>query len=84
MYTQAHLDCLNEHGILSTSFLVRKFKIGPKQAEEILRSLVENFENVNFTSLDQIYISGREPVCVMNKRQPYTKRKPKYVSVRRT
>lgn len=61
MYTEEHINLLNQFGILSTSLLARKFKWNHLYAKNILLQIARDYENVYFRNEEQIYIEGREP-----------------------
>lgn len=61
MYLPEMIDLLNEHGVLSSALLARKYKMNFEFAHSVLRAIVDDYENVKHRSADQIYIEGREP-----------------------
>lgn len=61
MDIEGDVDVLNEHGVISSNFLMRRHKCGVGFARNILKMIVDQYENVKFRSGDQIYIEGREP-----------------------
>jgi len=56
-----YIDYLNYYGALSTSFLIRKFKMSARSARKILISIIQEFENVLRANENQIFIIGRAP-----------------------
>lgn len=45
---------------MSSALLMNKHKCGIEVARHILKIIVDNYENVQFRTKDQIYIEGRE------------------------
>lgn len=74
------VEFLNEVGLVSTSFLLRKYKVNVDHAREILHFLVEAYENVKFSTPDQVYIEGREILAfqprLQKKRVRFRPKKP--------
>ena len=73
MYTECCITQLNELGVLSTSYLARKYKMNRGIARQVLKAIVKDFENVKFLNRDQIYIED----CLPSFLKPKTPRKYK-------
>lgn len=60
MYTQDHIDILNEFGNLTTALLARKWGMSFQLARKVLKSIADDYSNVKIGSIDHIYIEGRD------------------------
>jgi hypothetical protein len=79
MYTTTHIKLLNHWGMLSSHFLMVKFKFNVEYARELMKTIVQDFENVFFINKDKICIQGRYIIPMTEK----ITRKRKYLMVRR-
>lgn len=50
MYTKDHIMYLNELQMMSIGNLMRKYKMKAEYAKEILKTIVEDYENVFFSN----------------------------------
>ncbi|MGE5706045.1 MAG: hypothetical protein ACM3XP_04930 [Nitrososphaerales archaeon] len=71
MYPDKLIDDLNEYGILSISYLARKYKMNFEHALRVLIEIVEDYENVEFKTSTRIYINDREPGICQSKISKY-------------
>ena len=60
MINKTYVEILNQFGYLSSSILMRRYKITREGAREILKYIVSDFENVYPILNDLICIQGRE------------------------
>lgn len=60
MINKSYIEILNEFGYLSSSLLMRRYKIVREEARQILKYIVADFENVYAILDDLICIEGRE------------------------
>jgi len=76
LYNKQHVEFLDEFGVLTSTMLMRKFKVTSLPTQEILKQLCNDFLNVYARTKDQICIEGREPISWIH-RIKKKKMKPK-------
>lgn len=59
-YTCEEIDLLNAYGVLTSQVLMRMYGIDMASAQEILKEIANDYENVLFRGENLIYIEGRE------------------------
>lgn len=60
MYTEEMIKEFNEYGVLSSSYLARKFKMNVEHACLVLSAILNDYTNVIHISKNKICIQGRE------------------------
>jgi len=60
LYDEGDIVILNEHGMLSTSYLMASYKVTRSQALKILQQIIDDHMNVYWYSTHWIVINGRE------------------------
>ena len=67
MILKSHIKLLNEWGGLSSSLIMRRFKIGRDEARILLKQILYEYRNVKATSDDNIFIE--EPPITKESKQ---------------
>lgn len=85
MYNDEHIHCLNQFGILSRSFLMRKFNLTEQRAMIILKKIVEDYDEAWWVNNWMIALGDKPEMqeCTFSPKIYNCGRKPKYKRVRR-
>lgn len=75
VYTQDHIDILNEFGALTTALLARKYGISFTSARKILMTIADDHSNLLFCPPDYLCIEGRDIRKDTEPYKPKSKRK---------
>lgn len=86
MYPEECIDYLNHYGTLHVDLLRMKYKVTTESAKEMLKEILDDYENVLARSAYQIYIEGRElqhwkPKLKPKQKKVYIKKRPQWKDV---
>lgn len=69
MQDDDYINILNIEGCLSSSFLIKTFKLTLESSREVIKNILHDYENISVINADQIYIEGRKPIIKIPRRK---------------